>query len=232
MWWRDGKNSFFFFFQKLTNWWQHFLEHLQRCQTRFRRASQLLQFSVTARVTHFSKKFSQIFKSFKVYPQILVWWNMWNHFVLINQVPSKLQPLIPVFCGDLAWTLLPRGLLVPLSLRLLAGIRPALCLLMYWVWQNQSTMNLLHSAVGSNTRALEYENEGWKTFHITAGKPCSQPFVAVKGGSCNWGFLSAGEGISAFTWSLFLLHTLSAEFHQFREPPCSLYPAQAGPLLR
>lgn len=108
-------------------------------------------------------------------------------------------------------------------LRLLAGIRPALCLLMYWVWQNQSTMNLFtFCQVGSNTRALEYENEGWGTFHITAENPAASPLYQLRGFLQLRILVSRREHLSLSHGALFLLHTLSAEFHQFREPPCSL----------
>ena len=218
--------KFFFFSPEINpDWWQHFLEHLQRCQTRFRRASRLLTLVLQQELlTLVLKKFSQIFKGFKVYPQILVWWNMWNHLVRIKLSPQQTADSSSSFPWGSCLNTAAQGPCLSLCpLRLLAGIRPALCLLMYWVWQNQSTMNpFTFCQVGSNHTGLEYENEGRGTFHITAENPAASPLYQLRGFLQLWILVSGREHLNLPHGALFLLHTLSAEFHQFREPPCSL----------
>lgn len=152
---RDWKNSFFFS-QKLTQLDDS--TFLSIC----RDVKQGLGEQVRELLTLVLKKSSQIFKGLKVYPQTLVWWNTWNHLVLMKISPQQTAASSSSF---LWWSCLNTAAQGPcLSLcppRPLAGIRPALCLLTYWVWQNQSTMNpFTFCQVGSNHRALEYENEG------------------------------------------------------------------------
>lgn len=200
------KKFFFFFFPEINpDWWQHFLEHLQRCQTRFRRASQLLTLVLQQELlTLVLKKFSQIFKGFKVYPQILVWWNTWNHLVWIKLSPQQTAASSSSFLWGSCLNTAAQGPCLSLCpLRLLAGIRSALCLLMYWVWPNQSTMNpFTFCQVGSNHMGFGIWK--WRVRNIShyCGKPRSQPFVSVKRVPATEDSCQQEGAFQPSTWSL------------------------------
>lgn len=125
--------------------------------------------------------------------------------------PANCSLLFQFSVGILLEHCCPGAFFVPLSPEAArAGIRACpLPSLMYWVWQNQSTMNLFtFCQVGSNTRALEYENEGWGTFHITAENlSAASPLYQLRG-FLQLRILSAGGSISALHMEPYFYFTL------------------------